>query len=153
MLGEYLNFIVSRSGANLPGAPPRPLSPAAISQRRLASPDPCSQSAILTIRACLLAQGCQSTPMESIHDNRSCCWWLQGRQRPDRVRVVLRRAAPCSAVPTRWRVARDDAFASDDDFWVFEHLRVVNFHPVHTPMALLVDRVRRYIPSVCLLVS
>ena len=95
MLGEYLNFIVSRSGANLPRTPPRPLTPAAISQRRLASPDPCSQSAILTICACLLAQGCQSTPMESIHDNRSCCWWLQGRQRPDKFRVVLRRAAPC----------------------------------------------------------
>ena len=66
MLGEYLNFIVSRSGANLPRTPPRPLTPAAISQRRLASPDPCSQSAILTICACLLAQGGQSTPMQSM---------------------------------------------------------------------------------------
>ena len=28
-LGEYLNLIVSRSGANLPRTPPRPLSPAA----------------------------------------------------------------------------------------------------------------------------
>ena len=96
MLGEYLNFIVSRSGANLPRTPPRPLTPAAISQRRLASPDPCSQSAILTICACLLAQGCQSTPKETIHDKRSCWWRLQGRQRSDRVRVVLRRAAACS---------------------------------------------------------
>ena len=58
-----------------------------------------------------------------------------------------------AAVPARWRVARDDALASDYDFWVYEHLRVVNFLPVHTFMALLVDRVRRYIPSVCLFVS
>ena len=42
--------------------------------------------------------------------------------------AVPRRAA----VPARWRVARDDAFASDDDFWVYEHLRVVNFLPVYT---------------------
>ena len=56
-------------------------------------------------------------------------------------------------VLTRWRVARDDAFASDNDFGVYEHLRVVNFFPVHTLMALLVDRVRRYIPAVCLFVS
>ena len=58
-----------------------------------------------------------------------------------------------AAVPARWRVARDDALASDYDFWVYEHLRVVNFLPVHTFMALLVDRVRRYIPSVFLFVS
>ena len=58
-----------------------------------------------------------------------------------------------AAVPARWRVARDDAFTPDDDFGVYEYLRVVNFHPVHTSRALLVDRVRRYIPAVCLFVS
>ena len=63
--------------------------------------------------------------------------------------AVPRRAA----VPAHWRVARDDAFASDHDFWVYEHLQVVNFLPVHTSRALLVDRVRRYIPAVCLFVS
>ena len=124
MLGEYLNYMVSRSGVNLPRTPPRTLTPAAISQRRLApglaSPDPCSQCAILTICACLLAQGCQPTPMVSIHDKRSCCWWLQGRQRSDIYFgwccAVPRRAA----VPARWRVARDDAFTPDDDFGVYE---------------------------------
>ena len=58
-----------------------------------------------------------------------------------------------AAVPARRRVARDDALASDDDFWVYEHLRVVNFLPVYISTALLVDRVRRYIPAVCLFVS
>ena len=62
---------------------------------------------------------------------------------------MLRRAA----VPARWRVARDDALASDNDLLVYAHLRVVNFHPVHTFMALIVDRVRRYILAVCLFVS
>ena len=58
-----------------------------------------------------------------------------------------------AAVPTRWRIARDDAFTPDDEFGVYEHLRVVNFLPVHISGALLVDRVRRYIPAVCLFVS
>ena len=58
-----------------------------------------------------------------------------------------------AAVPARWRVARDDALASDDDFWVYEQFWVVNFLPVHMPTALLVDRVRRYISAVCLFVS
>ena len=66
--------------------------------------------------------------------------------------IFLLPEAPCP-VPARWRIASDDSFASDDDFWVYEHLRVVNFLLVHTFMALLVDRVRRYIPSVCLFVS
>ena len=58
-----------------------------------------------------------------------------------------------AAVPARWRVARDDAFTPDDDFGVYEYLRVVNFHPVHTSRAFLVDRVHRYISAVCLFVS
>ena len=58
-----------------------------------------------------------------------------------------------AAVPTRWRIARDDAFTPDDEFGVYEHLRVVNFPPVHISGALLVDRVRRYISAVCLFVS
>ena len=58
-----------------------------------------------------------------------------------------------AAVPARWRVARDDALASDYDFRVYEHLQVVNFLPIHTVMAFLVYRVRRYISAVCLFVS
>ena len=123
MQGEYLNFIVSRSDANLPRTPPRPLSPAAISQRRLASPD-----RLLAERdshdLCLLACAGRPVNTHAIHPRQpELLLVLQGRLKSDRVWVVLRRAPVPrrAAVPTRWRIVRDDTFTPDDEFGVYEH--------------------------------
>ena len=44
-------------------------------------------------------------------------------------------------VRARWRIARDEFFASDDDFWLFEQLHFVIFLLVHISMGLFVYRV------------
>ena len=44
-------------------------------------------------------------------------------------------------VLARWRIARDEFFASDDDFWLFEQLHFVIFLLVHISMGLFVYRV------------
>ena len=56
-------------------------------------------------------------------------------------------------VLARWRIARDEFFASVDGFGVDEHLRFVIVLLVHISMGLFVDRVRRYRTGVCLFVS
>ena len=88
-LAKYLNFTVRRPGAVLPRTPLRPFHQLLLLERSTALPKPCSRHANFTIRACLLAQGWQSTSTVSILNKRSCCWVLQLRPRSDFGRLML----------------------------------------------------------------
>jgi len=88
-LAKYLNFTVRRPGAVLPRTPLRPFHQLLLLERSTALPKPCSRHANFTIRACLLAQGWQSTSIVSIMNKRSCCWVLQLRPRSDFGRLML----------------------------------------------------------------
>ena len=153
MLGEYLNFIVSRSGANLPRTPPRPLSPAADF-----AASPCLACSLLTearfsrsAPACLRREASQHpyNPSATTRAAGGAAGALAGPILIGCCCAALRRAS----VPTRWRVARDESFSSVDGFGVKEHLRFVIVLLVHISTGLFVDRVRRYRTGVCLFVS
>ena len=88
-LAKALDFTVRRSVANLPRTPLRPFHQLLLLERSTALPKPCSRHANFTIRACLLAQGWQSTSIVSIMNKRSCCWVLQLRPRSDFGRLML----------------------------------------------------------------
>ena len=93
-LAKYLDFAVRRSVANLPRTPLRLFHQLLLLERLIAVPNPCSRRANFTIRACLLAQGWQSTSTLSIVNKRSCCLVLQVRPRSDPDGLVLRSSQP-----------------------------------------------------------
>ena len=99
-LAKHLDFTVRRSVANLPRTPLRPFHQLLLLERSTALPKPCSRHANFTIRACLLAQGWQSTSIVSILNKRRCCWVLQLRPRSDPGRLVLPSSKPLAGART-----------------------------------------------------
>ena len=124
----------------------------------------CAQS-LLTAREShvlhLLACAGMAVNTHGVHiEQASCCWVLPTQLHPRSAISTRFRSIGwcCWPAPSRWvvlarcRMVRDEISTSDNDQRVFEHLRLVDVHIVHTSTGLLIDRVRGASRCVCICV-